>query len=111
MAASRVQQFLEQAGCRKRAAPADSEQPPAAKQLFLPVYLFLEHGKLEAREVRATEQAAALSVLQFCCNPAWQGLAWQVVTAEPSLRPVLGAAVLGAGAHPPVQPAALGVQL
>ncbi len=51
MAASRVQQFLEQAGCRKRAAPAGGEQPPAAKQALLPVYLFLEHGKLEAREV------------------------------------------------------------
>lgn len=51
MAASRVQQFLEEAGCRKRPAPAGGEQPPA-KQLLLPVYLFLEHGKLEAREVR-----------------------------------------------------------
>lgn len=111
MAASRVQQFLEQAGCRKRAAPADSEQPPAAKQLFLPVYLFLEHGKLEAREVRAAEQTAVPAILTICCNPAWQELAWQVLAAEPNLRLARCAAELGPGAHLSVHTAAPAVQL
>ncbi|PRW45263.1 expressed protein isoform A [Chlorella sorokiniana] len=72
MAASGVQQFLEEAGCRKRAAPSGGEQPPAAKQLFLPVYLFLEHGKLEAREqllwrlgdAKASPAAAARAFVQ-----------------------------------------------
>lgn len=59
MAASRVQQFLEEAGCRKRPPPAGGEQPPPTKQLLLPVYLFLEHGKLEAREVRCLVRCGA----------------------------------------------------